>query len=403
MALPDKRILSRNVRVGLQQVYGQNPFDAIRNTNTALEAVTDKVKSARLSLGKVKSLADSVNGLKGKFDVSGLKNDFLDMLGINVFKRNLNNLKSELLGLAEDLGIRTRSSIDRLNDLPSPVKDEIGATLFTAYDIAAQGYLSADHTKQVDQPTDNTLGNTQSPTTPVSQTPSSTPDTTQPPTPPVVSENGIQCAVPTFAASTTLTSVLGISNVPSQSVVVIKPASPIPPATVQPTRPPVTVVDPIQTIVTIALIAAAINEYGTLENLPNELKPLIAELLVAMGLDLNDEQILLAGMHLGSTQVLVTLFPDLLDAALAIVSDIPALIASVSDMPVHNFFPTIKPTESQLVQIQQALPPMGAIDPVPLTKPAQIATVVSVATTPVARIKYIRNNFMHRYYPAISV
>lgn len=390
MAIPSKRILSRNLRLGLQQVYGQNPFDVMRNTNTSLEAITDKVKDARVSLGKVKNLINSLKGLQGKFDTSGLKNDFLDMLGINVFKRNLANLKAELTGLANDLGIRTRTSIDRLNGLPQPTKTQISAALYSEYGITAQGY---DVTSQALTPVLNNPATTDN-TTPATGT--TTPS-------PVTSPTGTQCHLPLFAASTTVTSVLGISNTPAQTAVVVKP-TPIPQVTPTVVLPQaVTVVDPIQVMVTIALIAAAIQQYGSLDNLPPELKPIIAEMLVAIGLDLSNEQVLLAGIQLGEIPVLVTLFPDLLDAALAIVTDIPALIQAMGNIATGTVFPVIKPTKPQLVQIQQVLPPMSSIDPVPLTTPAQIATVVATPIAEKHRTRYIRHNYMHQYYPALAL
>ena len=393
MALPNKRILSRNLRLGLQQVYGQNPFDVMRNTNTSLEAVTDKVKDARVSLGKVKNLINLLKGLQGKFDTSGLKNDFLDMLGINVFKRNLNNLKAELTGLANDLGIRTRSSIDRLNGLSEYSKNQVSAALHSGYGIHGQGYDKLDPVTAITTP---------STTTPLS--PSTQPLDTVPVTPaPSVTNGSTQCAVPMFASSSTVTGALGIANVPVQSAIIIKPTA-IPPApTVTVSPQPVTLVDPIQTLITIALIAAAIQEYGSLDNLPEELKPLIAELLVAIGLDLSNEQVLLAGLQLGSIPILVELFPNLIDSALAIITDIPALIAAMDGTPVSMVFPTIKPNKPQLVQIQQSLPPMGSIDPTPLTTPAQIATVVAVPTEVRSRARYIRQNYMHQYYPTLSI
>ena len=120
MAIPDKRILTRNVRLALADVYGKNPFDATRQINAPLESVLGGLKDVRKSLGKVKTLADSLKALKGlgdKFKPDDLKAQLLDALGVNLFKRNIADIKSELNTIAGMLGFRTRSSIDRLNGM----------------------------------------------------------------------------------------------------------------------------------------------------------------------------------------------------------------------------------------------------------------------------------------------
>ena len=287
MSLAEKRVRTRDERLNLEDVYGVDPFSSVRNLNQPIEEVTKTLHEVRMSLGKKASDAKNlVKGLRGMFDATTLKTSLMDKLGINLFKRNIGDLKSELNEWADLLGVKTRGSIDKLNSSSSHVLGN--------YETDFYAYFK-DQLPSTSNTSDKlNAGVSENSTPAIPGTTSAEPVAQQTPTPEAVSSTGAKCGMPSIKPSSTATASLGIPSTDIvQSVAVIYPTAI---TTTAATTTPATFdkVDPVQAFVAIALVALASNEYDSLNNLPSGMKPIIAELLVAIGLDLQHEAAILA-------------------------------------------------------------------------------------------------------------
>lgn len=400
MALPDKRILTRNERLNLTDVYGADPFKAVRNLNQPIEAVTKRLNEVRMSLGKkmsqIQGLTSKVKGLRGMFDATDLKNSLLDKLGINLFKRNLADLKNELNAWGDLLGIKTRDTIDKLN---SSSTHALGSyeTDFYAY---FKDQLPSNST-QMDK-LNNGVDSTTNPNVPgsISSGTGSGDVTTPTVADPVTSTEGKSCSMPSIKPSTTATGMLGLPGTDIvQSVIPAYPVNPAPYVPVT-TDEAIDKIDPIQACIAIALAALALNEYDRLSNLPASLKPIVAELLVAMGLDMQHGPAIVAGLTLGNLQDLEESFPGLLQAILAIVGTLKPVV-----LAVNNSTPVFKPvsmTKPVYDELKEELPTGSSIEPTPLTVPIQTVIALAVITTPNKRRYFNKVNYAHTYHPRIS-
>lgn len=410
MALSDKRILTRNERLNLTDVYGADPFKTVRNLNQPIEAVTKRLNEVRMSLGKkmsqIQGLISNVKGLRGMFDATDLKNSLLDKLGINLFKRNLADLKNELNAWGDLLGIKTRDTIDKLNsssthalgsyetDFYAYFKDQIPSSS-TQMDKLNSG---VDSTTNPNSPGSISSGagsgNTGSGSTGSGGvTPPTVVD-------PVTSTEGKSCSMPSIKPSTTATGILGLPGTDIvQSVIPAYPVNPTPYVPVTADEA-IDKIDPIQACIAIALAALALNEYDRLSNLPASLKPIVAELLVAMGLDMQHGPAIVAGLTLGNLQDLEESFPGLLQAILAIVGTLKPVV-----LAVNNNIPVFKPvsmTRPVYDELKEELPTGSSIEPTPLIVPIQTVVALAVITTSSKRRYFNKVNYAHTYHPRIS-
>jgi len=397
MALSDKRILTRNERLNLADVYGADPFKAVSNLNQPIEAVTKRLREVRLSLGKKASQVTSlVKGLRGMFDATDLKNSLLDKLGVNLFKRNLADLKNELNAWADLLGVKTRGTVDKLNSSSTHALGNYESDFYAYF---------KDQSPSTTTPMDklNTgVASTTNPNVPGTTNSGSTQDQVTPPT--VVDDltnvAGKTCSMPSIKDSTTATSMLGLPG--PEIVQSVIPAYPVNPAPVVPVTVDEAIdkINPIQACIAIALAALALNEYDRLENLPARIKPIVAELLVAMGLDLQHEAAIIAGITLGNLPDLEESFPGLLQAIMGIVTTLKPVV-----LAVNNNIPILKPVvmpKPVYDELKAELPAGTSIDPTPLTVPIQTVVALAVIVTPQKRRYFNRVNYAHTYHPRIS-
>jgi len=402
MALADKRIRSRDNRLTLHDVYGADPFASVRNLNQPIEDVTKTLKEVRLSLGKKVSNAKGlVKGLRGMFDATSLKDSLMDKLGVTTFKRNIGDLKRELNEWADMLGIKTRGTIDRLNSSSSHTLTGYETDFYAYFNNQLPSSGGSDAVDKLNEgvstvqypqvpgtvdPNGSTSGNVGSPQTVAPTVPGST--------------TGAMCGMPYIKPSTTATSALQIPTTDVvQTVVPAYPSTVVIPPVIEPAVP-VDKIDPVQALIAIALIALALNDYGSLDKLPDWMKPLIAELLIAIGIDLQSEAAVLAGLSLGDIQDLEDKFPDLFKDILPFITNVTSLV-NIINTAVSDIKPMVV-TKPVMDELKANLPVASSISPLPISVPIQMVVALAVISTPHKRRYYSRTNYAHTYHPHIS-
>lgn len=390
MAILDQRINSRNIRTTLTDVYGVNPFDKVKQLNKPLESVLGGLKDLRRSLGKVQDVLDKFKGIKGQiqsFSMDSITKELVDALGLNIFKQTIDDIKAEAEAIMSMLGINSSSSIDRAYSMSSyatdALQDELDTLLSTTTTVIPTEVLPP----VVPTPT---------PTTP---TPSVTPVT------PIDPGISVLCTIPAFVTDTSLLDIInsiGImidttdpSEYPGDTITDTKPVTPVPPVdTTPPYSYPV-----VDTVIVIAIICISTGNYGIIAFLPDKLKDLLADILMAMGLDTNNIDAIIAAIQYGNLAQLLETYEGLLDRLLQLAHDIQAVMNILNDKLNVGAVPAVTVTTNAYANLQTALPTSTSIIPLALESAIQALIILAIKVPIVTQRKYYRTNYLHTYYP----
>lgn len=397
MAIPENRIQSRNKRLSLAKVYGVNPFDVVRQLNKPLEGVLAKLVDTRTALSSIKdkidSARDNARGLSGAFDINSLKNTLLDMLGVNVFKRTIANIKQELKAIADLLGIKTKTAItntaNQLEITPTLI-DDVKLVLGIPVDPATNEATYAVPAPTVVTPTTSTDLPT-SPTVPV--------------TPTVPTTLELTCKLPSIGVDSTLTTALGLT--PQATTPIVVPVVVTPTASTASTSTTTTVSYPVlsasealSTLVGIAIVAVQLNDYTGIATLPPSLQSIVANLLVAMGLETNNVDAAMAGLQYGDIPQLLETYPGVLEWILAHSGDITTLVGILNSKLTLDQLIALSLPQYLLDILVGLLPLPTTVSPVPISEVVQ-GIVIAATVIPSKVRRYQRTNYLHTYYPVL--
>ena len=381
MPVPDKRIGSRSNRLSLENVYGKDPFDALQNTGKQLVSLVEGLSDKRISLAKV---VTDLKRLSSPFDINKVKDRLLTDLGVKAFHRNLQLVRTELPALVEKFGKLSNAFIKRV--------DSLGTTAsypYTAGVAELFGQVTAPNSVQSPY-----IGNTGEVGSAVGEVIPSVEGSSSTST-----ASNASCQLPSFAKDTQLAELLGVSIAHDLTAIALtKPKSVVTTmnSNISPTEEPHSVLD---TVVVLALLAIALDDYVSLSKLPPSLQQLVAELLVAYGLDQEDAKLVAEGLILGNLTDLLDLYPDALDGVVQLLPEHTDLANALNAAQINPVLLPPKLTLNELLAVTNSLPPPELTTITPITTVLQAVSAVGELVTLPTQRRYYRTRFIHSYHP----